>query len=304
MSEIFADPPTLITALTLAFSVGALGLLVVELVWLGLRRALNWRRVKEMAASYSTLLPAIGVDFLLGAGLVALFFAVGTLSPWSIPVTWWTALLCVLAVDFVYYWEHRIEHRVRVLWALYHSVHHSSPVFDQSTAYRISFVDFFFFPLFFLPLVLLGFDPLLVLVSFGFVLAYQTWIHTESIGRLGILDAIFNTPSNHRVHHGAEPECIDRNYGGFLIVWDRLFGTYTRERETPRYGLVKPIGSANPIRVHVHEAVGLWRDLRQARSLTDALRLLFAPPGTPEQPAPRTLVSGSESAAKRDLAPR
>lgn len=279
MSEIFADPPTLITALTIAFSVGALGLLVVELVWLGLRRALNWRRVKEMAASYSTLLPAIGVDFLLGAGLVALFFAVGALSPWSIPVTWWTALLCVLAVDFVYYWEHRIEHRVRVLWALYHSVHHSSPVFDQSTAYRISFVDFFFGPLFFLPLVLIGFDPLMVLIGLGFVLAYQTWIHTESIGRLGFLDAVFNTPSNHRVHHGTELAYIDRNYGGFLIVWDRLFGTYAPERETPRYGLVEPIGSVNPLRVHLHEALSLWRDLVNARGFRHALRILTQPPG-------------------------
>ena len=247
-------------------SLFAFGLLAVELIWLWRGRRLNRGRILEMLASYSTLVPYVLVELLTAGFWLAVYFGLAEIVPWQVPVTWWSALAAVLLVDLVYYWEHRLEHRVRVLWAVYHSVHHSSPDFNQSTAYRISFADHFVPPLFYLPLVALGFHPFLVLSGLIFILAYQTWLHTEMIGRLGWLDRIFNTPSNHRVHHGAELKYQDRNFGAFLIVWDRLFGTYRAEAETPVYGLATPLGSVNPLKVHFHEAVGLLRDLKRARS--------------------------------------
>ena len=163
--------------------------------------------------------------------------------------------------------------------AISHSVHHSSWQYDQTTAFRISFVDGFLSPWFYLPVVLIGFDPLLVGACFGLILAYQQWLHTETIGRFGWLDAIFNTPSNHRAHHAIQPQYIDRNYGAVLMVWDHLFGTYVREDEKPVYGLTEQIGSAHPWRVHAAEAIKLWRDVKHARGWRTRWALLWKPPG-------------------------
>ncbi len=261
-----------------ALTLFAFGLLAAELLWLwGLKR-LNWRRIKEMLASYCTLVPYVLTELLTAGFWLAVYVGLAALVPWEIPTTWWSALAAVLLADLVYYWEHRLEHRVRVLWAVYHSVHHSSPDFNQSTAYRISFADHVVPPLFYLPLVALGFHPFLVLSGLIFILAYQTWLHTEMIGRLGWLDRIFNTPSNHRVHHGADPKYQDRNFGAFLIVWDRLFGSYQAEEETPVYGLATPLGSVNPLKVHFHEALALVRDLAGASSLKRLGAILLSRP--------------------------
>ncbi len=261
-----------------ALAIFAFGLLAAELLWLfGLKR-LNRGRILEMLASYSTLVPYVLVELATAGFWLAVYAGLAALVPWEIPTTWWSALAAVLLADLVYYWEHRLEHRVRVLWAVYHSVHHSSPDFNQATAYRVSFADHFVPPLFYLPLVAIGFHPFLVLSALIFILAYQTWLHTEMIGRLGWLDRIFNTPSNHRVHHGADPKYRDRNLGAFLIVWDRLFGTYQAEEETPVYGLATPLASVNPLKVHFHEAVGLCRDLARARNLRRLGAVLFGRP--------------------------
>jgi len=203
-------------------------------------------------------------------------------APLQIPVSIPAALACLILVDLLYYVEHRCAHRVRIYWAVAHSVHHSSPQFDQTTALRISFVDGFLSPWFYLPAILLGFHPALVGACFGIVLAYQQWIHTETIGKLGWFDAVFNSPSNHRVHHGAQDKYLDKNYGAILMIWDRMFGTYQAEEEAPRYGLVTPINSVNPVVVHCAELVGLWRDLRRARSWSRRWTLLWRPPGTPQ----------------------
>jgi sterol desaturase/sphingolipid hydroxylase (fatty acid hydroxylase superfamily) len=129
------------------------------------------------------------------------------------------------------------------------------------------------------PLVVVGFDPLLVVAAFGFNLGYQQWLHTETIGSLGWFDGVFNSPANHRVHHGSQPLYLDRNYGGVLIVWDRLFGTWQRETEPAVYGLTRPLGSANPIDVHLAEAMLLWRDVRATTGWRRRMALLLRPPG-------------------------
>lgn len=255
-------------------------LFVIEYVWLWRSRRVDQPRINETLANLSPLIP-----YLLTAGLAfalwgPVFEAVEESAPWTLPITWWSALLAVLVADAVYYWEHRLEHQVRGLWALYHSVHHSSPVFEQSTAYRISFVDSFATPVFFLPMVLAGFRAELTFLGLGVVIAYQTWIHTEMVRRLPAwFEYVFNTASHHRVHHGSQPGYLDRNYGGLLIVWDRMWGTFQAETETPRYGLTKEIGSSNPVMVHLCELRRLIADVRLARTWSDRWRLVAGRPG-------------------------
>ncbi len=183
----------------------------------------------------------------------------------------------LVADDFCYYWFHRLHHEVRFLWAA-HVNHHSSRHFNLSTALRQSWTTFAS-PLFYLPLPLLGFDPLLVVTVHSVNLLWQFWIHTELIGRLGPLEAILNTPSHHRVHHGRNVQYLDRNHGGMLIVWDRLFGTFEPEREPVDYGLTKNLESFSPWQIAFHEWRAMLRDARRAGSLGDALRTLLLPPG-------------------------
>lgn len=261
-----------------AFSAAILIMLPIEL-WRQ-RRTLNRKAWKEMAASAGVLLPALATSGVVIAFITALFGIADALIPWRVPTTLWSALLCLLLVDFLFYWDHRVAHRVRALWAVAHSVHHSSPRFDQTTGLRVSFVDGFTSPWFYLPAVLIGFDPLLVGAAFGVMLSYQQWLHTETIGHLGWFDRVFNSPANHRVHHGSQEVYLDKNYGGILILWDRLFGTWEPEREQPLYGLTTPISSNDLWTVHTAEAQSLWRDLRAAHSWRDRLRLIMAPPGT------------------------
>lgn len=261
-----------------ALSAAILIMLPIE-IWRQ-RRTLNLAAWKEMAASSSVLLPALAASGLVLGFITALFGIADALTPWRIPTTWWSAPLCLLLVDFLFYWDHRVAHRVRALWAVAHSVHHSSPRFDQTTGLRVSFVDGFTSPWFYLPAVLIGFDPLLVGAAFGVMLSYQQWLHTETIGRLGWFDQVFNSPANHRVHHGSQEIYLDKNYGGILILWDRLFGTWEPEREQPVYGLTTPISSSHLWTVHTAEARSLWLDLKAARSWGDRMRLIIAPPGT------------------------
>ena len=240
---------------------------------------LDRRSIREMLASASPLLPTLLTAPLVLAFIVGLYATARAITPLRIPTNGFTAALALVLVDFCYYWDHRAAHRVRAYWAISHSVHHSSWQYDQTTALRISFVDGFLSPWFYLPVVLIGFDPLLVGTCFGLILAYQQWLHTESIGRLGWLDAVFNTPSNHRAHHAIQPQYIDRNYGAVLMVWDHLFGTYVREEEASIYGLTEQIDSAHPWRVHAAEALKLWRELQHADSWRIRWALLWKPPG-------------------------
>ncbi|MBT1444669.1 sterol desaturase family protein [Shewanella sp. JM162201] len=189
-------------------------------------------------------------------------------------------VLLLLAQDFCYYWFHRASHRCRWMWAA-HVAHHSSENMNFSTAFRQSMM----YPLagmwlFWIPLVILGFEPSWVVFSVLASLGFQFFVHTQLVGKLGWLEWIFNTPSHHRVHHGSNPQYIDKNYAGVLIIWDRLFGTYVEEQETVRYGITKPVNSMNPFVVTFSE----WRDmfadaLAPGLTFSERFRQLFAPPG-------------------------
>ena len=225
---------------------------------------------------------------------LAIFAGIYLLSPLQIEMdsVWSWALLLVL-FDFFFYWDHRLHHVIRVGWAS-HVVHHSSQHFNLSTAVRQPWVPFSS-TLFFMPLPLLGFPPAAIALISAIDLLYQFWIHTERIDRMPRwFEAVFNTPSHHRVHHGSDDEYLDRNYGGVLIVWDRLFGTFQREGARPHYGLTKNIESFNPLKVAFHEWSAIAADVRGASTWRDRLGFMFGPPGwSPQARAERATRSGA-----------
>lgn len=261
-----------------------LGVLVaaVEFVHELFTGKLRWGRIKEMLASFSVQIPSTLLEKSIGAVILFALFAVYQRIPWRIEIGWGSLIAVIILADFIHYWSHRWEHEIRAMWT-WHSVHHSSPVYNFSTSFRVVFFralpDMFYY----LPLVVLGFHPLLVVAALSLVGIYQIWLHNDLIGKLGPIGWVFCTPSHHRVHHGSDEKYLDKNYGGILIIWDRLFGTFQPEEETPTYGLTKPIESVNPVVVHFHEVRALWRDLRRARSWSEVAGYLFGPPGwTPE----------------------
>ncbi len=214
----------------------------------------------------------------------------------------WTWLMLFLVVEFAYYWFHRLSHRVRWFWAT-HAVHHSPNQYNLSAAYRLGWTGKFSLTLLvFAPIAWLGFAPPLIVLAFSLNLLYQFWIHAEWIPRLGWLEGIVNTPSAHRVHHAANVEYLDANYGGVLVIFDQLFGTYIPEnRTTPiRYGWVKPIMSNNPLRVVFQQWLDIVADLRGARSLRDVGGYLFGPPGwQPDGNGPTTENLRRQAAQRR-----
>jgi len=195
--------------------------------------------------------------------------------------TFWSWLLLFFGLEFVYYWWHRLSHRSRWFWTN-HAVHHSPNELNFTAAFRVGWTSRLMATyVIFAPLVLLGFEPQLVFMAYGLNLSYQFWLHADWIPRLGRLEGILNTPAAHRVHHGANLEYLDANYGGVLMIFDRLFGTYRAERQEVqiRYGLVEALHSHNPFKIAFHQFGPLLRDLRSARSAAEFLCYLFGPPG-------------------------
>jgi sterol desaturase/sphingolipid hydroxylase (fatty acid hydroxylase superfamily) len=221
----------------------------------------------------------VAVNIVWKLAVVAIYAALYELTPLRIPPeAWWAWPLLFFADDLAYYWFHRVSHESRVFWAS-HVVHHSSQHYNLSTALRQTWVPMTALP-FWIPLALIGFPPWMILLAQSWSLIYQFGLHTERIRRLPRpLEAVLNTPSHHRVHHGANERYLDRNYGGILIIWDRMFGSYEPEAERVRYGLTTNLTTYNPITVAFHEYVALWRDLRAAPSWRVRLGLLFRGPG-------------------------
>jgi sterol desaturase/sphingolipid hydroxylase (fatty acid hydroxylase superfamily) len=253
---------------------------------------LGWILFKKRGGRYETR-DAL-TSLMMGAGNVATGLLLGfvtygflmwlwLLTPLDLGSSLAAVVLCFVLDDLRYYWVHRIGHRVRWVWAS-HINHHSSQHYNLTTALRQTWTGTFtLMMLLRAPLILLGFHPALVLFCGGLNLIYQFWIHTETIQRLPRwFEAVMNTPSHHRVHHGRNPRYLDANYAGVFIVWDKLFGTFVPEMDSdkPDYGLVHNIATFNPLRVAFHEWVSLFKDALQP-GLTWRERLLYclAPPG-------------------------
>lgn len=237
------------------------------------RRDDAWASISMGLVSVAT---TAGWKFVALLGYAAIYTYV---APWHLsPARWYTWVIALVGVDLLYYCYHRIAHRVRLIWAT-HQAHHSSRYFNFATALRQKWNNSGEI-LMWIPLPLLGIPPWMVFASFSVSLIYQFWVHTERIDKLPRpVEFVFNTPSHHRVHHGMDPEYLDRNYGGILIIWDRMFGTFTPERFRPHYGLTKQVDTFNIVALQFHEYRSMIADVRAATRWRDRLGYVFGPPG-------------------------
>jgi sterol desaturase/sphingolipid hydroxylase (fatty acid hydroxylase superfamily) len=247
---------------------------------------------RDTRTSLSMGLGNVVINFGWKFVVLAAYVGIYELTPLRLdPGDWWVWVLLFFADDFSYYWFHRISHESRAFWAS-HVVHHSSQHYNLSTALRQTWVPMTYFP-FWLWMPAVGFEPWMVLLAQAWSLIYQFWIHTEKIRKLPRwFEAIFNTPSHHRVHHGVNEQYLDRNYGGIMIIWDRLFGTYEPEGERVRYGLTTQLRTFRPVRVAFHEYIAMWHDMKRANGVRDKLGVVFrgpgwTPPGVTESEATR-----------------
>ncbi len=260
-----------------------IALVLLEMAWAARQsreRVRGYRR-NDTLASLSLGLLNVGINAGTKFLTLPLFALLWEHRAVDIPATIgaWSWLVLFVAEDFCYYWFHRLHHEVRALWAA-HVNHHSSTHYNLSTALRQPLLTPITGPWFWMPLPLLGFTPAMILTGQAISLLYQFWLHTEAIDRLPRpLEWIFNTPSHHRVHHGKNVAYLDKNHGGVLILWDRLFGTFAREDERVIYGLTTDIDTYNPLRIGFHEVAAIARDVRRAPSLRAKLGYVLAPPG-------------------------
>jgi len=256
-----------------------LALLIVEAVFDAIMRR-ELYEMKDTAASLSMGIGNVVVGLVSKAMAFAVYSFVHRFAIFNIPNAWWAWVLLFFADDFTYYIFHRTSHECRLFWAS-HVVHHSSQRYNLSTALRQTWTGGFMGFVFWLWLPLLGFAPIMVMTMQALSLIYQFWIHTEIVRSMGPLEAVFNSPSHHRVHHGSNVRYLDRNHAGTLIIWDRIFGSFEAEDsvERPVYGLTKNIDSYNPLRIAFAEWINMAHDVMNAPTWRAKLRYIFAPPG-------------------------
>lgn len=247
---------------------------------------INYRQQKKLYKTKDTIanIWMIAVAMVIGFGVkTAAFFVFTFLHRFALlelGYGWKIWVLCLFADDFNFYWHHRLSHQVRILWAA-HVNHHSSQMLNFSTALRQSWTEQLYKYIFWLWMPLAGFEPLMIMTMVSVNLIFQFLPHTQLIGKLGLLEWIFNTPSHHRVHHASNHKYLDRNHAGIFIIWDRLFGTFEEEDAMvkPVYGITSNIHTYNPVEIATHEFKALWRDVKRAPDLPTKLRYIFYPPG-------------------------
>ena len=192
------------------------------------------------------------------------------------PILYWSVL--VLAEDFMFYWMHRVDHYCRFFWAV-HVTHHSSEEFNLTVGFRSSVFQPLYRFVWFIPIALVGFDPLDIMFMYAATQIYGILIHTKTIGKLGPLEWVLSTPSHHRVHHASNIKFLDKNMGMILIIWDRVFGTFAKEEEEVVYGLTTDIKTYNPITMVFHEWKAIYEDLNKQTSFKNKIMYVFGPPG-------------------------
>ncbi len=237
---------------------------------------------KDTAASLTMGVGNVVVGLVSKGMVFAIFTWVHKFAIFPIGYQWWAWVLAFFADDFSYYWFHRSSHECRFFWAS-HVVHHSSQHYNLSTALRQTWTGGFFSFFFWLWMPLIGFQPIMIFTMQAVSLLYQFWIHTELVNRIGMLELVMNTPSHHRVHHATNPQYIDRNHAGILIIWDRIFGSFEPEQEPCVYGLTSNIGTFNPLRIAFHEWIAIGRDLRSARTWRERIIAVLGNPGAIKQ---------------------
>lgn len=239
------------------------------------------RHLYEKSETYGSIMVGIGnvgISLAIKVLLIYLVVLVYNLVPWRMYFSWWTFIPCYILFDLCSYWAHRISHEQRFWWAT-HIVHHSGEHYNLTVSFRLSWVQHLKL-VFFIPLALVGFHPVIFFIVNQIAVLFQFWVHTEYIGKLNpLVELIFATPSNHRVHHGSQEKYINKNYGATFIFWDRLFNTYQKEQEKVKYGVTHNIkNKANPININFHEFVDIWRDLKNAPTWKKKFFYLFGNP--------------------------
>lgn len=255
-------------------------LLLIEL-GVDIRRKTGYYRLNDAIASLSTGMLSQTLGFatrFMGFLAYATLWAI--LPHGELTMTPWLWVAAFVFYDFCYYWSHRCQHQINVLWGI-HVVHHQSEEYNLTTALRQPFNGFLIGSIFYLPMLFAGFPPAVVVTVGSLNLIYQYWVHTRFIKTLGPVEQVFVTPMNHRVHHAINDPYIDKNFGGVFILWDRLFGTYQREldEEPCVYGVRKPLHSWNPFYANMHVHWQLLQDCWHAERWHDKLRLWFMPTG-------------------------
>ena len=264
-------PPIIIYAAPVMFA-------LVLLEWfIRVRKMKREYDEKDAAAAAIIGIGNLVVSALIKFALFGIILFFYHLVPWYVPHTWWSYILCLVAIDFCRYWSHRISHEQRFWWST-HVTHHNSEQYNFSVSFRLSWIQHLKI-IFFIPVALMGFDPFVFFICNQIEVLYQFWIHTELIKKLPRpIEFFFTTPSHHRVHHASNGKYLDKNYGSTFIIWDRMFGTFQPEEETPNYGILKPVNSYNPVFLVFHEFVDMLRDMGHYRSPKAWWRILFGKP--------------------------
>lgn len=233
---------------------------------------------KDTLGSIAVGVGNVIINFFLKITFLYLSIWIYNLVPWRFPMAWWTFIPCYLIFDLCSYWAHRISHAQRFFWAT-HVVHHSSGQYNLTVSFRLSWVQNIKI-IFFLPVALVGFHPIIFFVTSQVAVLFQFWVHTEYIRKLHpVIEYIFATPSNHRVHHGSQAKYINKNYGATFIFWDRIFGTFQEEEEKAVYGITTEVGSkSNPLTLNFHEYRDIWNDIKSTRSFRKRLFFIFGNP--------------------------
>jgi len=244
---------------------------------------IKFRRYYDIKDSLANALLALlhqGADAIALLLLMPFFYWLYQFRLFDIELTVFTVLGAFLLQDFLYYWFHRASHHIHWLWAA-HVVHHSSTKMNFTTAFRQSIM----YPVagmwvFWLPMILIGFDPLTIFSVVALNLAYQFFVHTQIVGKLGWLERVFNTPSHHRVHHAINKSYLDKNFAGVLIIWDKLFGTFIEEDKNQpcKYGIVGQLNSNNPLIITFHQWAHLLKSTYTAKGLKAKCKVLFGYP--------------------------
>lgn len=272
--------PTITT--TDVYTVGIpiiLGLICLEAVFSAFRNR-QFYKLGDTGGTVGLLAGNVFVSLITQGFVLSLYFFLyqfRVLTVNDVMPVWAAWLLTLVMIDFVFYWYHRSAHRIRFLWAI-HMNHHSSVEMNFSVAFRQAWFGPISKAPFYIIMPLVGFDPSITVVVALFSRLWGVLGHTQWIDKLGWLDGIFNTPSTHRVHHGTNPEYVDSNYGNFFIVWDRLFGTYSKEQAPVIFGLVKNLETNNPVKITFFTWSAIVSDVKGAQSFDEILGYIFGPP--------------------------
>ena len=267
--------------------------IIVE-IYFSARHNLHHYEVNDSLANFIIGVVAIlSGTFFKGVAL-ELFSWLKSSSLFQFGSSWVEWILLFLITDLSYYGFHHLGHSSRFFWAA-HVTHHSSEKYNLTTAIRSPVTNSWYRFLLGAPLCLLGFSPPMVMAMDSLVLLYTFFLHTESVGKLGWLEYIFNTPSHHRVHHGCNNKYLDKNYGGVLIIWDKLFGSFQQEEERPIYGLTNPQKTNNPIKILFFEWVRLTKDVINSANWRVRLSHLINSPGWKPSSCTQTYLGSSES---------